>query len=149
MIFGHSIGVLWVLHTLFKQPTAFNHYIASSPSIWFSDRYILKETEQFIEQSQKTTLTKLIDLSISVGEFEQSLTGKESFSSEREKELRLAHLKNRRMVNNSKEFAARLSKANIANLNLYYQIYLGQTHQTVADKVLSDQISRWLQSINN
>lgn len=145
LIFGHSLGGLWVLHTLFTAPTTFNYYVASSPSIWFSDRYILQEAQQFILQQTKSKLLKSVDLSISVGELEQTLTGKEVFSSAKEQQLRLQHLRNRRMVDNNQELAELLTKANIEGLNLYYHIYANQTHQTVADKVLNDQIIRFLQ----
>ncbi|WP_392562848.1 alpha/beta hydrolase-fold protein [Orbus sturtevantii] len=148
IVFGHSIGGLWVLHTLFTQPITFNYYIASSPSIWFSDRYILQEAVQFIKQYQKTELTKPIDLSISVGEFEQSLSGRELFSSDNQRQLRLQHLQNRRMVDNIQELEGLLTKANVAKLSLYYQIYLNQTHQTVAVEVLNDRIAYLLHSFS-
>lgn len=145
LVFGHSLGGLWVLHTLFTAPATFNYYVASSPSIWFSDRYILQEAQQFIQQKSKSKLAKPIDLSISVGEFEQTLTGKEVFSSAKEQQLRLQHLRNRRMVDNSQELAELFANANLDWLNLHYHIYAGQTHQTVADKVLDEQIIQFLQ----
>ncbi|WP_392553196.1 alpha/beta hydrolase-fold protein [Orbus wheelerorum] len=148
MVFGHSLGGIWVLHTLFTKPTAFNYYLASSPSIWFSGRYILQEAELFINKSQQDALTNPIGLSISVGEFEQSLTGKESFSSDHERQLRLQHLKNRRMVDNTKDLEMLLSKADIEKLNLNFQIYPKQTHQTVANEVLNDSITYFLRSVD-
>lgn len=39
-IFGHSLGGLFVLHTLVSEPDAFAVYVASSPSLWFNDRYL-------------------------------------------------------------------------------------------------------------
>jgi len=43
ILFGHSLGGLFVLHALFKAPEDFNVYIAGSPSIRFAGRAILKE----------------------------------------------------------------------------------------------------------
>lgn len=41
-LFGHSFGGLFVLHALFARPEGFSTYIASSPSIWWADRAVLK-----------------------------------------------------------------------------------------------------------
>ncbi|WP_411850986.1 alpha/beta hydrolase [Stenotrophomonas sp. LGBM10] len=35
-LWGHSLGGLFVLSTLYTQPTAFQHYISASPSLWWS-----------------------------------------------------------------------------------------------------------------
>ncbi|KAL4907828.1 Alpha/Beta hydrolase protein [Aspergillus multicolor] len=50
-IFGHSYGGLFVLHTLFTRPSSFDIYLAASPSIWWSDRFILSEAERFCTDS--------------------------------------------------------------------------------------------------
>lgn len=47
-LFGHSFGGLFTLHTLFTQPDAFQCYIASSPSLWWHDEYVLKERDTFV-----------------------------------------------------------------------------------------------------
>ncbi|KAL4882189.1 Alpha/Beta hydrolase protein [Aspergillus karnatakaensis] len=46
-LFGHSYGGLFVLHTLFTRPGAFDAYLAASPSIWWNDRFVLSEAERF------------------------------------------------------------------------------------------------------
>lgn len=40
-LFGHSLGGLFVLNTLFGAPAAFDTYVAASPSIWWNDAAIL------------------------------------------------------------------------------------------------------------
>lgn len=35
-LWGHSLGGLFVLSTLYTHPTAFQHYISASPSLWWS-----------------------------------------------------------------------------------------------------------------
>lgn len=40
-VMGHSLGGLAVLRLLFTRPDAFRTFVASSPSIWWSDRGIL------------------------------------------------------------------------------------------------------------
>lgn len=42
-IFGHSFGGLFVLHALFTRPGSFSTFIASSPSIWWQDKVVLKD----------------------------------------------------------------------------------------------------------
>lgn len=46
-LFGHSLGGLFVLHTLFTRPGLFQKYIAGSPSIWWNARSILGELDRF------------------------------------------------------------------------------------------------------
>ncbi|MDM8100704.1 MULTISPECIES: alpha/beta hydrolase [Oceanobacillus] len=40
-IFGHSLGGLFVLYTLFQRSRLFSHYFACSPSIWWNKQAIL------------------------------------------------------------------------------------------------------------
>ena len=49
-LFGHSLGGLTVLHALFTEPTAFQTYIASSPSIWWSDKAVLADESAFTKE---------------------------------------------------------------------------------------------------
>lgn len=144
IIFGHSYGGLFVLHTLFTQPDAFSDYIASSPSIWFSGRYIMQEATYFLEQLHVQQLNTSVTLHLSVGEYEQSLTGQEGFRSDIEKQLRLKHMQNRRMVDNTKELAQMLIQANNPNLEVTYHVYPQQTHQSVPGLVLQDRLPHML-----
>lgn len=41
-LFGHSFGGLFVVHALLTRPEAFSTLIASSPSIWWDDKVVLK-----------------------------------------------------------------------------------------------------------
>ncbi|CAH0022254.1 unnamed protein product [Clonostachys rhizophaga] len=45
-IYGHSFGGLLSLHLCFTRPTMFDTFIASSPSIWWHNRFILQEDEE-------------------------------------------------------------------------------------------------------
>ncbi|MFX3635388.1 MAG: alpha/beta hydrolase [Candidatus Pristimantibacillus sp.] len=46
-IFGHSLGGLFVLHALFTRPQMFQSYVAGSPSIWWNNRMVLQEIDNF------------------------------------------------------------------------------------------------------
>lgn len=47
-LWGHSYGGLFVLHTLFTHPTAFQRYIAVEPSLWWGNGMILQEARQMM-----------------------------------------------------------------------------------------------------
>jgi len=47
-LWGHSLGGLFVLHTLFTRTGAFDTYIAASPSMWWGNAYALTTSERFI-----------------------------------------------------------------------------------------------------
>ncbi|WP_339803812.1 alpha/beta hydrolase [Saezia sanguinis] len=51
-LYGHSYGALCVLHTLFTHTELFQHWIAVSPSLWWHDRHIEKETAAYVAQAQ-------------------------------------------------------------------------------------------------
>ena len=51
VLYGHSYGGLCVLHTLFRQPSLFARWIAVSPSLWWHDRYLLREASEFVQQN--------------------------------------------------------------------------------------------------
>ncbi len=51
-IFGHSLGGLAVLHTLFTRPSLFKSYIAASPSIWWADRALLDHERDYTRSSE-------------------------------------------------------------------------------------------------
>ncbi|WP_051378650.1 alpha/beta hydrolase [Derxia gummosa] len=42
-LFGHSFGGLLVVHALFTRPALFSTWLASSPSIWWDDRRVLRD----------------------------------------------------------------------------------------------------------
>lgn len=41
-LYGHSYGGLFALHVALRQPQAFQHYVAASPSIWWNGNFILQ-----------------------------------------------------------------------------------------------------------
>ncbi len=44
---GHSLGSLFVLFALFRSRRLFTHYLASAPSIWWDNRAVLLQAQQF------------------------------------------------------------------------------------------------------
>ncbi|QCU72455.1 alpha/beta hydrolase [Luteimonas yindakuii] len=47
-LWGHSLGGLFVLHTLYTRTGAFQTYVAGSPSMWWGDAHAVRESERFI-----------------------------------------------------------------------------------------------------
>ncbi|MCP1312906.1 alpha/beta hydrolase [Halomonas sp. 707D7] len=45
-LWGHSLGGLFVLYTLYTRPDAFNHYAAASPSLWWHEGALLDAPER-------------------------------------------------------------------------------------------------------
>lgn len=55
VLVGHSYGGLCTLHALFSRATPFQTFVAISPSIWWNDKFILSERDQFLEGSVEET----------------------------------------------------------------------------------------------
>jgi len=60
ILFGHSLGGLFVLHAMFKSPESFAIYLAASPHIRFSDSAILKEASAFETNPKRHALRALV-----------------------------------------------------------------------------------------
>ncbi|WP_051691168.1 alpha/beta hydrolase [Bacillus zhangzhouensis] len=68
-LFGHSLGGLFTLSTLFDYPEAFQTYIAGSPSIHWYPSLLLQQEQAFQERlKQQTHQNRLL---IGVGELEK------------------------------------------------------------------------------
>jgi uncharacterized protein len=44
---GHSYGALFGAHVLLTAPSMFDHYVLSSPSLWFDKRYMFEAERQY------------------------------------------------------------------------------------------------------
>jgi hypothetical protein len=73
VFFGHSLGGLTVVHALFTEPSAFQTFIASSPSVWWDEKAVLRDEPGFARAvtSGRVAPHILID----VGGLEQTLQG--------------------------------------------------------------------------
>lgn len=66
VLFGHSLGGLFVLYAMFEKPDSFQVYLAASPSIFFSKRIVLKGEPAF-EQNAARKVPRVL---LTVGEYE-------------------------------------------------------------------------------
>lgn len=67
ILFGGSIGGLFVLNALFESPNAFEHFISNSPSVWLNDHAIMPKAKSFIGKSKH----KPTSLYLSLGDEER------------------------------------------------------------------------------
>ncbi len=120
---GHSYGGLLALHALFTQPEGFQRYVAGSPSIWWNQRYVLKEKQKFLDNAKKPSDLRVL---IMVGDQEQSAdvaaVGNE----------RAAMLVERRMVDNARELGAALASAPGKKVATHFRILPGEAHNSAA-----------------
>ncbi|MFJ7747565.1 alpha/beta hydrolase [Peribacillus sp. NPDC097295] len=68
-ILGHSLGGLFTLYTLYRNPDAFQTYIAGSPSIHWNKKWFSEEENQFLKRLESKD--RDISLFVGVGEFEK------------------------------------------------------------------------------
>ncbi len=68
---GHSYGGLLGAHILLTRPDTFNHYILSSPSLWFDQGYMLQQAKQY--QAAQGNFSARVQLY--AAEYEQIKTG--------------------------------------------------------------------------
>lgn len=114
-IFGHSLGGLFVLHTLFTKPHAFQTYIAGSPSIHWNERLLLEEANQFLSRFNQEHMNK--KLLLSVGELEKTHQS--------------------RVNEKTKTLSERLSTLESQGLRVVFKEFEGENHVSVLPILIS------------
>jgi len=128
---GHSLGGLFTLHTLLTHPAAFQTYIASSPSVWWGDRYLERKTAKPLDIPACAQAP--IAVQISVGEYEQTLSPLEQTRAHAQ---RLAQVRaQRRMVDGNRRVAQTL--ASNSCLQVGFHVYPEQYHRSVWPNALN------------
>ena len=134
-LFGHSLGGLAALYTLFTRPTMFQSFVAFSPSIWWDHRALLGHEPAFAARVAAGEVAPRV--LIAVGATEQTrpdviLPSSVSVSLEKIHEV----LDKARMVDNAAELAARLQALTGApGYTLRYHCPEGETHVTLPSVV--------------
>ena len=120
---GYSLGGLLTLQALFKHPDLFQTYIASSPSIWFGEKQVLRMLPGLAERLDR--LPSRRTLLLSAGQYEQAAApGMEQDPSW----LRIADIsRHARMIDNARELADGLRSAPI---HVEFRVEAGETHAT-------------------
>jgi hypothetical protein len=68
ILFGHSLGGLFVLHALFTHPDSFKTYLALSPSIWFNHRAVLGDEAAFAAAVKSGRISPRVFVAVGGGE---------------------------------------------------------------------------------
>ncbi|MFC3340221.1 alpha/beta hydrolase [Paracandidimonas soli] len=121
---GHSLGGLFTLYALFGNTPLFSSFIASSPSVWWGERY-LQRTALSYDPPADTPRRELL---ITVGEYEQAVNPLEV----RQQRPNLAELERvraqRAMIAGNREVARLLSSK--PGLEVGFQVLPGQSHRS-------------------
>jgi predicted alpha/beta superfamily hydrolase len=129
VLFGWSLGGLYVLHTLFTHPAAFQTYVSLSPSIWWNHKAIMNEVAPFERRIASGEAAPRVY--IGVGGLEQTVPkGALPPGFTRiaiEKELSAAQ-----MVGNVENLAARLSGLKAGHgYQVKSRVFKDETHNSV------------------
>jgi len=104
-LYGHSLGGLFALGVLFEKPETFRTYVASSPSIWWNRRAVLKREPAFARRVGAGEIAPRV--LVTIGALEQTAGPTPPAGITRSQAMRL--LKRARMVDNARELGARLA----------------------------------------
>ncbi|OQE42335.1 hypothetical protein PENCOP_c004G05746 [Penicillium coprophilum] len=138
-LFGHSFGALFALHALYTAPASFDAYLAASPSIWWNDRFLLQEEEQFYNLPDSHHRPKVW---LAYGSLEQSPIRQKNQSLE-EYEKRLAMVNERLMGDNCDQMFVRLLQSGRVQ-SVTRRIYEDEDHGSVIAGALSGAIFHFL-----
>ncbi|WP_379391701.1 alpha/beta hydrolase [Paenibacillus lentus] len=114
-IFGHSLGGLFTLYTLFTRPEAFACYIAGSPSFHWNKTIMGEAEEMFVNRLQKEALN--IRILLGVGELERHHISQNS--------------------KNARRLAERLSMFVDSGVSASFKEFEGEGHVTVLPALIS------------
>lgn len=132
-IFGHSLAGFFVLRMMLRNPSAFQGYIAASPSIWW-DREGLMDAIQplggWLRRSHG-----ILRAHIGVGELEQKLAPWEIDGAGAEEKA--ARRRSRRMVDNARELAEGLAALGSPRLRVRFDEYADEDHASAVLRTLS------------
>jgi ferri-bacillibactin esterase len=105
-IFGHSLGGLAVLHSLFVEPSAFRTFVAASPSIWWNEKSVLSGETRFAEAVRAGNASPR--LLVTMGSEEERADPELAAKCEMDLPEYEALVRKHRMVENARELTERL-----------------------------------------
>lgn len=105
-IFGHSLGGLAVVHALLAKPTSFRTFIAASPSLWWSDKAVLKNEGKFSDAVRAGIAAPRV--LVTMGSEEEEVDSKAAEKLGMDLEECRDRVRRARMIENAREFTERL-----------------------------------------
>jgi predicted alpha/beta superfamily hydrolase len=129
VLFGHSLGGLFALHTLFMHPESFNTYLVLSPSIWFNNRVVLGHEAAFAAAVKSGKVAPRVF--VAVGGEEEKLPAVLPPGMTREQVEK--SVAGAAMVHNARDLGERLKALSGApGYAARAQVFEGETHISVA-----------------
>jgi uncharacterized protein len=129
VLFGHSLGGLFVLYAVFTHPEAFSTYLALSPSIWWDHQVVLTHEAAFRTRVAEREVAPRIF--IGVGSLEESVPKGPLPPGYTEEEIR-ARISSARMIGNVNALGSRLSALKgAAGFRVETRVFEGQSHNAV------------------
>ncbi len=120
ILFGSSLGGLFVAWTLVTEPERFDHYIAASPALWWDGEMLFSlEEEQAAGRGDVAA-----SVFVGVGSLEEGVVG-------------LPWLDRFRTVTNVRRLRERLEGRGYPSLRVDAQVFEGETHTSVVPVVLT------------
>lgn len=127
---GHSYGSLLGIELLLDQPTAFQHYILGSPSLWF-DRGVLFDREHDYAKAHRD-----MPASVYFG-----IGGRETLAPGRKRSRREEDAD---MVADLREFDGLLKSRRYPHLATRLEVFAGEDHASVFPFLLTHGLRAWL-----
>lgn len=138
VLFGHSLGGLFVLHTMFQHPDAFRTYLTLSPSIWWTGRSVLNDEAAFSARVKAGQTTPRIFIGVGGDEQTPAAEVPPVYTAEQLAQLTA----DARMVDNASELAARLSALKGApGYKVESKVFAGQSHMSVPWEALNTMLN--------
>ena len=133
-LFGHSLGGLFTLRVAFNHPAAFRNYVASSPSIWWNRRALLRDVAGFRARVEAGAVEPRV--LITIGAEEQAMPSTLPPGMTRVQTRKL--MADARMVDNARELAAQLQQIKGGPGYLVrFNAFDDEDHQTVVAAAVS------------
>jgi predicted alpha/beta superfamily hydrolase len=104
-LYGHSLGGLFTLGVLFRHPKSFRNFVASSPSIWWNRRALIRGEAAFATRIARQERGPRVLITVGATEQELPYSPVPHMTAAQAGKL----IRQARMVDNARELADRLS----------------------------------------
>lgn len=131
-LIGHSLGGLTALTIFLRWPEAFGQYVAISPSIWMTDRWVLQFVDAFVARAETGAIKARILLS--AGEHEEAVTLFPPLPSQNSPMSQATYETMTRdcaMVTNAAALTARLGPLKDKGVDAQFVVHPGEDHRSV------------------
>ena len=125
ILFGSSLGGLFVIHSLLSEESSFDNYIAISPALWWNEEELFN-----LDNSQALLDQKSANVFIGVGELEEDPA--------------IPMLAEFKLKTNAKRMADQLSSRTASSLKVQFKEFESETHTSVVPVALTRALRKLL-----